>query len=107
MILFWGGRGVVSVPVEGELGEMGGRDGKGFGWSERFEQGFEGSGEFGLMLVDGIEEMLGCFVALLFEQVSQVFGFLGSGLGKLALHIEVANLSGGSAEDAQELAGLL
>lgn len=76
MVPVYRSRSLVSVPVEGELDQVLGRDGKGFGRGQDFEQCFEMAGEFGLMLVNDIEKPFHRFAALLFEKAAELVGFV-------------------------------
>jgi hypothetical protein len=95
----------VSVPVEDELGQVSCGESKRFGGGESFKEGFEMTGEFGLMTVDGIDELLGGFFTLLPEQAAEVICFMGSRSDEVALDVEVADGAGSSAKFTKEPSG--
>jgi hypothetical protein len=106
VILLCGGRGGVGVPIENELDEMGGRDGQRFNRGKRFEQSFEAAGEFSLMLIECGDEFFGGTVTPMLEQVLKLGGLMRFGWSEIALNVEIANVSGGAAEFAEQLARL-
>ena len=105
------GGDVLRKPVLGENAKFGGKKSSGFGRVEGFKEGLKGSGEFGLVLVEDANQIDLGLSALMLEGPAELVGcFFCGGCGflfdEVDLHIDVADVSCGSAEFFQEASSL-
>ncbi len=63
-------------PVSREGCELGCCQGEGFGWGEGFEEGLEGLGQFGLVVVEELDQVGFGLGALALQGLAELAGFL-------------------------------
>ncbi len=63
-------------PVLGEVGELGCGQGEAFGWGEGLEEGLDGLGQFGLVAVEGLDQVGLGLGALALQGLAELAGFL-------------------------------